>query len=85
MQLRQVDRCPAKLERGEYKRVPLRGPMIGVFLACPVCGYRCITILADELGATDPDGRLTVRDMVQCLICPKPAQITNGELVFADA
>lgn len=83
--LRQVDRCPAKLARGEYKRVPLKGPIIGIFLACPACGYHCITAVsgddAGERGIVEDDsGALNVEKPVTCLICAKPARISNGEL-----
>lgn len=92
MLLRKVDRCPAKLDPGEYKRSPTTGPLIGIFLACPACGYRCITVLGavcatgpGEAVADDSGGTLTVRGTVKCLLCPRPAQIANGEYRFVDA
>lgn len=92
MLLRRVDRCPAKLDPGEYKRSPNKGPLIGVHLACPICGWRCITILGamcetspGEAVADDEGGVLTVRGTVKCLICSKPAKIANGEFRLVDA
>lgn len=92
MQLRKVDRCPARLDPGEYKRAPVTGPLIGIFLACPVCGYRCITVLGaicitkpDEAVADDSGGSLSVRGTVKCLLCSRPAQIVEGEFNFVDA
>lgn len=87
--LRPVDRCPAKLDRGEYKRVPLKGPIIGIFLACPACGYRVITAVsgddAGECGKVEDDGgKINVERPVRCLICAKPARISNGELIVDD-
>ncbi len=79
--LRQVDRCPGRLSPGEYKRVPPTGPIIGVYLACPVCGYRCITIVRAEHVVDDTDGLLTVKEPVECLVCAKLAQITRGEFI----
>lgn len=91
MRVRQVDRCPGKLDPGEYKRVPLNGPIFGIFLACPACGYRCITIHGESCAdagapvADDAEGTLTVKGAFKCLLCRKPATILNGEFSLADA
>ena len=70
LRLKRTDGCPLKLAPGEYKRVPLTGPVVGHYIACPKCGFRCMVILASENpGDSDgPDG-LT---LAQPIKCPRP-------------
>lgn len=78
-------RCSQTLMRGEVKRVPQTGALVGYFVCCPACGFTS-SFLDEELHAEEvPDKRETSRTRallatwpVSCLSCKRQIQITTN-------
>lgn len=49
--------CSRTLAKGECKRVPQRGYLVGFFFGCPNCGF-IAPFLDEDLGYHEHDGRL---------------------------
>ena len=71
------------MKPGEYKQIPDKPgfAVIGFYIACPFCGYRCITVLADDHGAREENGKLCVDSFVKCLKCKKKGRVVSGEFI----
>ena len=81
-QLARSKRCLSKMEPGQYRRIPGGDwGLIGYYLICPWCGFRCMILLAEEVGASeDDDGRPTFERPVTCpkKVCGVEFRVENG-------
>jgi hypothetical protein len=79
------DACVARLRPGEVKRIPrpLDRPLVGYYLACPVCG-RVQAVPASERGFEE-GGALSMRPAVTCARreCAKSFSIERDEFIVS--
>lgn len=78
-----MSKCPRRLTKGQYKQIPDKQGFdpIGYYIACPLCGYRCIIVLVED-GAKEVGGRLTAGE-VRCAKCKGKGKVADGEFVAA--
>jgi hypothetical protein len=80
-------RCARRLAKGEVKRVPMSGALVGYHVACPGCGL-VRQYLAEEAGWTEATDALGVGIInatrpPKCVICRKVIVVIEGRLTVA--
>lgn len=78
------NRCPRKLSKGEVKRVPKGGQLVGYHVGCPGCGF-VAPYLAEEAGwveQVDADGIaiVGVDRRPTCIRCRRRIGMVDGAL-----
>lgn len=79
-------RCVRRLARGEVKRVPSVGRLVGYYVACPGCGF-VAPYLAEEAGwieSADPELHLVGAERPPpCMRCRRAIGVVDGALSVA--
>ena len=81
------ERRVCRLKAGEAKRLPRTGGLLGVYVACPLCGRLNIVLAEGQLvveGAGELRGLAPGFDCENPL-CAKHVHVKDGEFVVTDA
>lgn len=76
--------CSRKLERGQVKRVPFTGGLVGYFLACPGCGFKASYLREEgDFQEASVDGATLLVGIGRpppCIACRKKLAMVAGKL-----
>lgn len=72
--------CARRLQPGQVKRHPHKGPLIGFHIACPGCGY--VSSHADDGTFTEVAGKLDRCSVaLACGLCDRLLSIAGGVIM----
>ena len=76
--------CPRRMRPGQVKRVPLKGKLVGYWIACPGCGF-VASYLLDEARFTesvdkDGIGLVGIDAPPPCIRCRRRIECADGAL-----